>query len=166
MQDGQGDREKNRKRGLLRGNIKRRTVEERRQIRAAVAAWKFSDPRHRDPPTLQGLGDVLGVSRSTVVECKRRLPNTLEEFLYLCRGNTLPHVMKAIDNLVAKGWRSRETEKASKMLLDRHRLEAKRKQPKAEIPETPDHIQRAFDNYRRGKETPGDGGKAGRKQTS
>lgn len=93
----------NRLRGLLRGNSKRRTLEERRQIRSAVAAWKYSEPEQREPSTLQGLADLLGVSRSTVIDCKRKLPNTLEEYLELNRVNTLPNTMKLIEELILKG---------------------------------------------------------------
>jgi hypothetical protein len=141
-QDGQ---ENSSKRGLLRGNTKRRTLAERRKIRSAVAAWKFSDPLHREPPTLQGLADALGISRAMVVQYKKRLPNTLAEYLELCRTHTLARFMEIMDNLADKVESGdKDAVAAGKLILQDLALPEMRKPKPAKVPELPAHVLRAF----------------------
>jgi hypothetical protein len=141
-QDGQ---ENSSKRGLLRGNTKRRTLAERQKIRATVAAWKFSDPLHREPPTLQGLADALGISRAMIVEHKRRLPNTLAEYLNFAKTNTLARSMEIMNNLTDKAAsKDRDAFAAAKLILEELILPEMRKAKKDKPAELPEHVVRAF----------------------
>ncbi len=118
-------------------------LETRREIRAACAEWKYTEPGYRDPDTLKGLARALQVSLPTVRRYISSLPSTMDEYLDMVKKNLLARSLGTMTRM--SDGRTAHAVSAGKTVLEQVLLpELSRKD--VQKPSTPSHIQKAFEN--------------------
>lgn len=116
-------------------------LETRREIRAAVAEWKYSDPLYREPDTLKALAGLLGISYPTIRRYKSSLPERLEDYLAMIQRNIIARALGTVTKM--QDAKSAQAVAAGKYILEHYVMPMSQGKP-PDPPETPKAIQDAL----------------------